>query len=110
MQDGVGAVDVIYFDFMKAFDKVSYSDLIIKVELYGIGGPLLIWIRELLTDRKQRVAINGVESGLRSFMECHKAPSWDHYYVWFSLTIYLMYSTLVPHFTCLLMIRNSQYR
>ena len=60
--DGGGAVDVIYFDFMKAFDKVSHSGLIMKLESYGIGGPLLTWIREFLTDRKQRVVINGVES------------------------------------------------
>ena len=33
-------VDVIYFDFAKAFDKVSHSKLIGKLKKYGIGGNL----------------------------------------------------------------------
>ena len=60
--DRGGAVDVIYFDFMKAFDKVSHSRLLMKLESNGIGGPLLTWIKAFLSGRKQRVVVNGAHS------------------------------------------------
>ena len=52
-----GAIDAIYMDFMKAFDKVPYERLPGKIETYGIGGQLLGWIRSFLTRRKQRVRV-----------------------------------------------------
>ena len=56
--DNGGSIDVIYFDFMKAFDKVSHSRLILKLKSCGIGGVLLDWLKAFLTDRKQRVGVN----------------------------------------------------
>ena len=55
--DDGGTIDAIYMDFMKAFDKVPHERLLRKVEAYGIGGPLLGWIRSFLTGRKQRVRV-----------------------------------------------------
>ena len=55
--DDGGRIDAIYMDFMKAFDKVPHERLLRKVEAYGIGGPLLGWIRSFLTGRKQRVTV-----------------------------------------------------
>ena len=52
-----GTIDAIYMDFMKAFDKVPHERLLKKVKAYGIGGPLLGWIRSFLTWRKQRVSV-----------------------------------------------------
>ena len=52
-------VDVIYFDFSKAFDKVSHTKLIGKLKNYGISGRILDWVRSWLSDRYQRVVING---------------------------------------------------
>ena len=52
-------VDVIYLDYSKAFDKVAHKRLIKKIEALGIHGPLLSWIQQWLTDRRQRVVING---------------------------------------------------
>lgn len=52
-------VDVIYLDFAKAFDKVPHRRLLRKIEAYGVKGKLLVWIREFLNDRKQRVMVNG---------------------------------------------------
>jgi hypothetical protein len=51
--DKGGSIDVIYCDFMKAFDKVPHRRLIEKLEYYGIGDPLLSWIRAFLSNRKQ---------------------------------------------------------
>ena len=55
--DDGGTIDAIYMVFMKAFDKVPHERLLRKVEAYGIGGPLLGWIRSFLTGRKQRVRV-----------------------------------------------------
>ena len=40
------SMDVIYFDFAKAFDSVSHPKLVHKLEAYGICGNLL----NILTD------------------------------------------------------------
>ena len=55
-------VDVIYFDFAKAFDTVPHRRLLWKLAAYGIKGKLLDWITKFLTDRNQVVVINGTES------------------------------------------------
>ena len=56
-------VDIIYLDFSKAFDKVAHRRLLKKLDNYGIRGQLLNWIQDFLTDRQQRVVINGEISG-----------------------------------------------
>ena len=35
------SVDIIYFDFAKAFDSVSHTRLLTKLESYGLTGNLL---------------------------------------------------------------------
>ena len=55
-------VDVVYLDFAKAFDKVPHQRLLLKVEGLGIGGKVLSWIKCWLSDRKQRVVLNGEAS------------------------------------------------
>ena len=54
--------DTIYLDFSKAFDKVDHALLIRKLQLYGIGGKLLVWIKAFLSNRKQKVVVNGMVS------------------------------------------------
>ena len=46
-------VDVVYTDIAKAFDTVSHSKLLLKVEAYGFKSNLLQWIRAFLNDRSQ---------------------------------------------------------
>lgn len=54
--------DCIYFDFMKAFDKVSHRLLIEKMTGLGISQECTNWTREYLTDREQVVVVNGEKS------------------------------------------------
>ena len=65
--DNGGSIDVIYFDFMEAFDKVSHNSLILKFKSYGIGGVRLHWLKAFLTDRKQRVGVNDEYSEWKKF-------------------------------------------
>ena len=60
--DNGNDVDVIYLDFCKAFDKIPHRRLIKKLEIYGIKGKLLNWIRDFLSERQQRVFIKGSSS------------------------------------------------
>src|SRR6218665_1086242 len=63
------AVDVVYLDFAKAFDKVPHIRLGKKIEACGFGGNLLRWIENWLKDKRQRVGIRGAFSewiGVRS--------------------------------------------
>ncbi len=55
-------IDMIYLDFSKAFDSVPHDKLIVKLQQFGITGPLLDWYRDYLSGRKQRVVIDGVSS------------------------------------------------
>ena len=57
-------VDVIYLDYRKAFDSVPFERLLVKLYAYGIRVKLLQWIREFLTNRKQKVSVNNHSSNL----------------------------------------------
>ena len=54
--------DTLYLDFSKAFDKVDHALLSKKLKLHGIQGKVLKWIMAFLTNRTQRVVINGESS------------------------------------------------
>ena len=60
----VGKVDVIYMDFMKAFDQVPHRRLLRKVESYVISGNVPGWIDDFVFDRSQCVLANGSNSSL----------------------------------------------
>ena len=49
--DQGGSLDIIYCDFMKAFDKVPHKRLLPKTEKFGITGNILDWIKFFLSDR-----------------------------------------------------------
>ena len=56
-------VDTVYLDFQKAFDKVSHGKLVVKMRRAGLDERMVRWIGTWLSDRRQRVVINGVVSG-----------------------------------------------
>ena len=49
----------IFLDISKAFDKVWHEGLLYKLKSFGISGNLLNLIKHYLTDRSQRVLLNG---------------------------------------------------
>ena len=61
LQNGKG-VDSIYLDFSKAFDKVCHTRLIQKLKSFNIGGKLLKWLESFLSERYQRVVVQGINS------------------------------------------------
>ena len=54
--------DAILLDFSKAFDKVSHSRLLLKLNSYGVRGNLLKWIQDFLSGRTQQVVLEGSSS------------------------------------------------
>ena len=59
-------MDIAVLDFSKAFDTVPHNRLLTKLKHYGIAGNTLPWIREFLTNRTQRVLVEGHGSRLVS--------------------------------------------
>ena len=60
--DEGSSVDNIYMDFMKAFDTVPHRRLLQKIRSYGISGKAEKWVEAFLSNRRQRVCINGCHS------------------------------------------------
>ena len=54
-----GHIDALFLDFAKAFDKVPHERLCYKLSYYGINEPLLLWIKDFLSDRSQQVVLEG---------------------------------------------------
>ena len=71
----------VYLDMSKAFDKVWHKGLIYKLEQNGVTGNLLELLKNYLSDREQRVVLNGMSSDWRSIQsESLKDLCWDPCY------------------------------
>ena len=68
--DDGSPVDVIYLDFQKAFDKVPHQRLILKLKSHGMGNSIINWIDRAMaiTDRRQRVVVDGEVSSWKSVL------------------------------------------
>jgi len=53
----------VFLDISQAFDKVWHDGLIFKLRSFGISVPLLSLIRDSLSERFQKVVLNGQVSG-----------------------------------------------
>ena len=60
--DSGSNIDVAYCDYMKAFDKVSHRHLLHKLKIYKFGDIYIKWIQSFLSNRRQKVLVNGSES------------------------------------------------
>ena len=61
---GQKQTDVIIMDFAKAFDKVPHGRLLYKLDYYGIRGSTHKWISSWLSERSQKVVLDGQASDL----------------------------------------------
>ena len=61
--DNGESIDVVYLDFMKAFDTIPHKRLISKRKSYSIEYYTLRWIQAFLSDRVQQVNVN-ITSGI----------------------------------------------
>ena len=55
-------IRVVFCDISKAFDRVWHNGLLHKLSCSGIKGNLHVWLTSYLSDRKQRVVIDGQKS------------------------------------------------
>ena len=55
-------VRMVFLDISKAFDKVWHKGLLYKLESLGVRGSLLKWFESYLSNRKQRVVVDGQTS------------------------------------------------
>ena len=69
---------MVFLDVSKAFDWVWHKELIFKLKQNGIGGELLEWIRDYLSDRKQKIVIR---NGSSSLMGVHAGVIYSLVYI-----------------------------
>ena len=55
--DEAARLDAIIIDFSKAFDLVPHDRLLKKTAASGVDSRVVIWIREFLIGRSQRVRV-----------------------------------------------------
>lgn len=60
------AVNLIYLDFLKAFDMVPHRRLLLKLKGYGFKTDLLNWLESFLSNRRQRVVLGDSVSEWKS--------------------------------------------
>ena len=58
-------VDLILFDFSKAFDAVCDAILLEKLWLVGIQGRLIEWLEDFLVGRRMQVLVKNTTSAIR---------------------------------------------
>ena len=60
---------LVFFDLRAAFDTIDHNILTARLNSnLGISEPALLWFKEYLSDRSQRVSINGSTSKKLSFL------------------------------------------
>ena len=57
--DNGDKIDAIIADFSKAFDLVPHGRLLTKIANSGVDSRVVVWIREFLLGRTQRVRVGG---------------------------------------------------
>ena len=55
--DKVVGIDAVIIDFSKAFDLVPHDRLLMKLAALGVDSRVVVWVREFLVGRTQRVRV-----------------------------------------------------
>ena len=55
----------LFLDLQKAFDVVDHSILVKKLGLYGLSENYVKWFSSYLSNRKQKVSLNGCVSDFK---------------------------------------------
>ena len=81
-------VRFIFCDVSKAFDKVWHQGLITKLHNYGFNTNMCSWIADYLTDRQQKVVLDGFSTTFASINAgVPNVRSLDHFCFSFTLMI-----------------------
>ncbi|EYC04439.1 hypothetical protein Y032_0087g2004 [Ancylostoma ceylanicum] len=56
--DQGGNIEVVYFDFAKAFDRVPFNELISKPVNIGLHPRIVNWIKNFITGRSFQLRVN----------------------------------------------------
>ena len=67
IEEGI-PVDILFFDFKKAFDRVPHNRLILKLQCLGIDGKVLDVIKDFLIGRTFRVSVQGEFSSFKDIL------------------------------------------
>ena len=67
IEEGI-PVDILFFDFKKAFDRVPHNRLILKLQCLGINGKVLDVIKDFLIGRTFRVSVQGEFSSFKDIL------------------------------------------
>ena len=59
------AINIVYLDFIKAFDMVSHRILLEKLEAHGLDRYMFFWVKTWLDGQAQRAVVNGLKSSWR---------------------------------------------
>ena len=62
--DSHSDVAAVFFDLSKAFDSIPHEGILDSLRHVGVHGPLLKWFSSYLSDRQQRVVLDGQRSPL----------------------------------------------
>ena len=95
----------IFLDISKAFDKVWHDELIFKLQQNGVWGNLLSFFQDYLSNRKQRVVINGVKSSFYPVESGVPQGSWFLGHFSFSFILTTLNQILNPMLIFLLTIQ-----
>jgi len=57
--DNGDRIDAIIVDFLKAFDLVPHVRLLMKIANLGVDSRVVVWIRQFLLGRMQKVRVGG---------------------------------------------------
>ena len=73
-------IDAIIIDFSKAFVLVPYDRLLTKLADSGVDSRIVVWVREILVGRTQRVRVGGqLSKKVKVTSGVHKGAFWAHY-------------------------------